>query len=300
MQELNLKILALDVGGTALKSALVESSNIQKSNEFLSNGKLGGEFVLSNIFKAIEMYDDYDVIGISTTGQVNSEEGYIIYANENVPNYTGMRLKDIITQKYHKPVFIENDVNAAAIGEGFFGAAKAEKDFLCLTYGTGIGGAIVLNKEVYKGISGVAGEVGHILTHPNGLSCGCGQKGCYEQYASVTALVREAMAINPSLTNGKLIFQSLANGDTATKKIVDNWIDEIIYGLVTLIHTFNPSCIVLGGGIMKEVYIIDQINAKIQTKIMSSYSKVKIIPAQLGNNAGVFGMVSIAQNAVQK
>ncbi|MDU6264220.1 MAG: ROK family protein [Anaerocolumna aminovalerica] len=295
-----MNILALDVGGTAIKSALINNGEILKGDECLSEARLGGPRLVENIMKTIDSYSDYDVISISTTGQVDSEKGCIIYANENVPDYTGTKLSMIIKKKYNKPVFLENDVNAAAIGEGFYGAGKGEKNFLCLTYGTGIGGAIVFNGKIYKGSNGVAGEMGHMVTHINGLSCNCGHKGCYEQYASTTALLRNAMAYDNTLNNGYLIFSELEQGNKEIKDIVDNWIDEIIYGLVNLIHIFNPSCIILGGGIMKQKYIINSINEKILNKIMDSFQGIKIVPAQLGNNAGVYGMAAIAEQRLKK
>lgn len=294
-----MNILALDVGGTAIKSALINNGQILKWNECLSEAKLGGPQLIKNIMKTIDSYHDYDVISISSTGQVDSEKGYIIYANENVPDYTGTKLCNIIEENYKKPVFLENDVNAAALGEGFYGAGKDEKDFICLTYGTGVGGAIVMNRKIYKGIHGVAGEMGHMVTHINGLPCNCGHKGCYEQYASTTALLRKVMAFDNIINNGHLIFSELEKGNNKIKDIVDNWIDEIIFGLINLVHIFNPSCIILGGGIMKQKYIIDSINEKIQDKIMDSFKGIKIVPAQLGNNAGVYGMAAIAEEKMK-
>ena len=286
-------ILALDVGGTAIKSALVKNSKIVKSFEFPSNAHLGGPHLLQNMFQVIERYSDYDVIGISTTGQVDSLNGSIVYANENVPNYTGTNLKEIITGRYHKPVFVENDVNAAALGECYYGAGKTESDFLCLTYGTGIGGAIIKNKQVYKGSSGSAGEFGHIITHPNDITCSCGQKGCYECYASATALVRRVSLEHPNLTNGRMIFEAFHQGDTSVMRLVDEWINEIVLGLVSLVHIFNPNLIVLGGGIMSQPYIIEAVDKKIHQNIMKSFSHVKIRAANLDNNAGIFGMVAL-------
>lgn len=294
-----MNILALDVGGTAIKSALINMGQILDSSECLSEAKLGGPQLVKNIMKTIDSYHNYDAISISSTGQVDSEKGCIIYANDNVPNYTGTKLSEIIREKYNKPVFLENDVNAAAIGEGFYGAGKGERDFLCLTYGTGIGGAIVFNGKIYKGNSGVAGEMGHMVTHINGLPCNCGQKGCYEQYASTTALLRNVMAYNKNINNGYQIFLELEKGNSKVKNIVDNWIDEILYGLINLVHIFNPSCIILGGGIMKQPYIIDLINEKLRHKIMDSFKDIKIVSAQLGNNAGVYGMAAIAEDSMK-
>lgn len=295
-----MNVLALDVGGTAIKSALILDGTIIESHEFPSDGKLGGPYVVQNMMNAVDSYDNYDVISISTTGQVDSENGLIIYANENVPNYTGTKLRELFEQKYKKPVFVENDVNAAAIGEGNYGAGKGEKDFLCLTYGTGIGGAIVIDHHVYKGSRGVAGEMGHIITHINGLPCSCGKRGCYEQYASTTALIRNTMSYDTRLDNGLAIFDAIRECNHTVKDMVDAWIDEIIYGLVTLIHIFNPSKIILGGGIMKQHYIVHVINDRIQEKLMDNFKNVLIVPAELGNNAGVFGMAAIAEQALKQ
>jgi len=290
-----MNVLALDVGGTAIKSALIMNGQIKEISECPSDGKLGGTYVIKNFMNVIDSYENYDVIGISTTGQVDSNLGHIIYANENVPNYTGTQISQIIKTKYHKPVFVENDVNAAAIGEGHYGAGRTYKDFLCLTYGTGIGGAIVINNQIYKGSHGVAGEMGHMITHINGLVCSCGNHGCYEQYASTTALVRKALSYDEKLVNGKLIFKELNAGNQEVKAIIDAWIEEILYGLVNLIHIFNPSCIILGGGIMKQEYIIQSVNNKIQDKLMNSFRNVTIVTAELNNSAGIYGMAAIAE-----
>lgn len=294
-----MKILTLDVGGTAIKSALMNNGVMESPRETPSEAKQGGPVLLGNIQKVIDACESYDAIGISTTGQVDSEQGSIIYANENVPNYTGMRLKDILEEKYHKPVFVENDVNAAAIGEAYYGAAVGQKEFLCLTYGTGIGGAIIMDGKVYGGAKGVAGEMGHILVHPNGRECACGLKGCYEQYASCTALVRSSYEANPDWGSGRIIFKEFYAGKPQAEKIINDWIDEIMLGLVTLVHIFNPSCIVLGGGIMNEQYIIDRVNKLLKERIMPSYRCVEVKHAKLGNNAGLYGMLAVVEQKIQ-
>lgn len=294
-----MKTLALDVGGTAIKSALFLNGEQVQTNECPSDGILGGPHVMKRIQNVIDSYHDYDVIGISTTGQVHPNTGTILYANENVPNYTGTNVKDILETIYQKPVYVENDVNAAALGEAYYGAGKHLDDFLCVTYGTGIGGAIVINKHIYTGSNFVAGELGHMITHPNGLVCNCGNRGCYEQYASTTALVRNASRLDPNFKNGRVLFDAMRNNNTIAKQQIDLWIDEIIYGLVNLIHLFNPPCIVLGGGIMNQPYVTDEINSRIQTRIMKSFQPVKLIPAMLENNAGVYGMLAIATKSKQ-
>ena len=294
-----MKILTLDVGGTAIKTALMVDGKMENAYEIPSEAKKGAAVLLKNIRKIIDACEDFDAVGISTAGQVDSEKGSIIFANENIPDYTGTELKSMLEAEYKKPVFVENDVNAAAIGEAYYGAAVGEKDFICLTHGTGVGGAIVIDGKVYGGARGVAGEIGHILVHPDGKECACGQKGCYEQYASCTALVKNSYDANPEWGSGRVIFKEFYAGQKKAEEIINAWIDEIILGLVTLTHIFNPTCIVLGGGIMNEQYIIDRINKLLPEKIMPSYRCVEVRHAKLGNNAGLYGMLATVENKLK-
>ncbi len=294
-----MKILTLDVGGTAIKTALMVDGKMENAYEIPSEAKKGAAVLLKNIRKIIDDCKEFDAVGISTAGQVDSEKGSIIFANENIPDYTGTELKAMLEAEYKKPVFVENDVNAAAIGEAYYGAAVGEKDFICLTHGTGVGGAIVIDGKVYGGARGVAGEIGHILIHPDGKECACGQKGCYEQYASCTALVKNSYDANPEWGSGRVIFKEFYAGQKKAEEIINAWIDEIILGLVTLTHIFNPTCIVLGGGIMNEQYIIDRINTLLPEKIMPSYRCVEVRHAKLGNNAGLYGMLATVENKMK-
>lgn len=292
-----MKIITLDIGGTAMKYAYFVDETLVMDDVCPSEANLGGPKVLENVLTIIrtirEKYE-IDAIGISTAGQVDSKTGTILYSNENIPNYTGTKVKELLEKEFLVPVYVENDVNAAAIGEAIYGAGKGEKDFLCLTYGTGIGGAIFLNHQLFKGNHGVAAEMGHMVTHPGGLPCGCGFYGCYEQYASTTALVRTAKAQNPELHNGKVIFSALEQNNQEAKRLVDHWIKEISYGLINLIYIFNPSLIVLGGGIMTQPYILTKLEELIKQSTVPSFHGVQIALASLGNLAGVYGMKAIA------
>lgn len=280
-----MKILAIDIGGTSIKACISDiDGNIENYQEFDSESQKGGKFLVDKIINIIEGYNGFEYIGISTAGQVHSEEGYIIYANENIPNYTGMRIKDILEDKFKVPVKVENDVNAAALGERRFGAGRGISDFLCLTYGTGIGGAIVIDSSIYKGHNGVAAEFGHIMTHRDGF---------YESYASTTALVRKAREISEDYRDGRTIFERLNQGDLQIKALLENWAFEVALGLISLIHIFNPSTIILGGGIMEQDIIVEMVENKTREMIVESFSDVNILKAKLGNKAGLLGAVSL-------
>lgn len=288
-----MKVLVFDIGGTSIKHGLCVDNVLTEVRETPTNAKLGGRHVLDTVISLASQQEGYDAIGISTAGQVNAEEGSIIYANENIPGYTGMQIRKELEENFHVPVAVENDVNAAALGEAIYGAGRAHKDFLCLTYGTGVGGAIVQGKEVYHGSSFSAAEFGAIVTHAEEK---IGSRdffdGCYERYASTTALVRKAMAYDPKLDNGRTIFANLE--DPNVMAILDSWVDEIMLGLSSLTHIFNPSCIILGGGIMVQPLILEKIRQKVSKYIMPSFAHVTIQPAELGNSAGLLGANHLA------
>lgn len=291
-----MNIVTIDIGGTAIKAGRFINGTLIKQHEVATMAQEGSQSVIERAKGAIAHYGKCDAIGISTAGQVDTEQGSICFANQNIPGYTGTPLKAIIQTAFGVPVAVENDVNAAAIGESLYGAAKGYKDFICLTFGTGVGGAIFINGSLYRGSRFVAGEFGHIITHQGGLSCACGAKGCYEQYASVSALVRQAMQVDQTLSDGKKIFSAIHQ--QPIRSIVDDWIQQVGVGISSLIHVFNPESVVLGGGIMAQPYITQYLNQWIPQNVMPCYSTVSLLPAQLGNNAGLYGAAALAKQAL--
>lgn len=282
-----MKIAVLDIGGTSIKSGLWSKGELRETGEQPTNAQEGAQSVIERSVKLLKSYDSFDAIGISTAGQVNSQEGYIRYANENLPGYTGMRVREIFEREFGVPAAVENDVNAAAVGEGKFGAGRGEKDFLCITYGTGVGGAIVTGGELYRGCAYSAGEFGGIVVHPQDRVEGDPFSGCYEKYASTTALVERAKRLDPSLQNGRKIFERIE--EPGVKAVVEEWTDEIVHGLVTLICIFNPSSVILGGGVMAQLYILERVEDKVRKRIMPSFNQVVLKQAELGNQAGLLG-----------
>lgn len=295
-----MNILALDIGGTAIKSAIVcpDGQRFER-RETPSEGKKGGHTLMRNALRLAEAYlpesspvepsAGFARIAISVTGQVNPDDGSILFANDNVPGFTGTKVRDIFADRFHVPVTVMNDVNAAALGEAHFGAGSDQADFVCLTYGTGVGGAIVINRAIYAGSRGAAGEFGHMVTHPDGQACTCGQDGCYEQYAATTALLRAGAARHPDYGDARGIFRLRAEGDIIARSLIAHWLREIALGLVNICHIFNPSCLVLGGGIMQEPGLVDEIRDQLQPLLMPSFRNVSVRAASLGNDAGLMG-----------
>jgi predicted NBD/HSP70 family sugar kinase len=291
---MGMNILAADIGGTNTKMGICdERGNVNQYKEYPTESHMGGPHVMEQLLVQMAAYTDYDAIAISTAGQVNSEEGYIVYANENIPNYTGMKIREIVANRFHKPVKVENDVNAAALGEAYFGAAESFHDFLCLTFGTGIGGAIVINRQIYRGANGVSAEFGHIFTHPLSEWSRGERKPYYETYASTTALIRMAKQADPECVDGKVFFDKIRVGNEQLNQILHGWAGEVAVGLASLIHIFNPSAIIVGGGVMEQDDLVRLVEAQTKELIMESFSGVKILKASLGNKAGLLGAASL-------
>ena len=283
-----MKILVFDVGGTSIKYGTCVDGQLIDVNEVPTEAKKGGPHILETLVSITEQHSDFDAIGVSTAGQVHSEDGYIIYANQNIPGYTGVQIGKTLEEKFHVPVAVENDVNSAALGEASFGSAKDFDDFLMLTYGTGVGGASIISKEVYYGSGYSASEFGAIITHSDARLSGTDYfDGCYEKYASTTGLVKLAMEYDSSLNSGREIFSRIE--DPNILKIIDKWVDEIWLGLASLIHIYNPSCVILGGGIMEQPLILKKILERKDFFVMPSFSHVSILTASLGNKAGLLG-----------
>lgn len=294
-----MRIAVIDIGGTNIKSGVWEDGEIKEVKENPTNAGLGGPHVMQMVTGILEEVQDFQAVGISTAGQVDTAKGMILYANENIPGYTGTRIKETVEKKFHVPTAVLNDVNSAAAGEAFYGVGKNQEDFLCLTYGTGVGGAIVINREVYNGSGYSAGEFGGIVTHPEDRNPEEDMfSGCYERYASTTALVNRVGKAFPELDSGRKIFAQI--GVPEVKELIDQWILEIVYGLVTLVHIFNPSMIVLGGGVMEQEYVAGKVREQLKKQIMTSFGNVEIAPAQLGNMAGMLGAAREAQKALEE
>ncbi|WP_432205431.1 ROK family protein (plasmid) [Cetobacterium somerae] len=289
-----MNIIAIDIGGTEIKYGLVtERGEVKFSSSLATEASKGVEQLLDKIYSIVGELKDKETLGIavSATGQIDGLAGKVVGGTNLIPGWIGTDLVKILEEKYSLPAVLENDVNCAALGEMWMGAAKNRKNFLCLTIGTGIGGGIVLDGKLLRGESSVAAEFGHIQIVKNGEKCGCGSTGCYQSYASTTALLKLAERKLGKKLNGKKIFDEVHKNNLEYKKVLDEWADYFTDGLAILIYIFNPSLIVIGGGVSKQgSFLKDIFQKSLETKVMKNYLNIlEMKMAERGNDAGMLG-----------
>ncbi len=283
-----MRLGVVDIGGTSIKSAVYEEGGLTGFAETPSQAHQGAEALLRQAQGLLAAMGALDGAGVSTRGQVNTQTGRILYDLDSViPGYSGTEAGAILEERLGIPVALENDVNCAAMAEAAFGAARNAPDFLCLTYGTCVGGAIVQNGRVFHGANYSAGEFGMMV-----LKAGAGYV-TYEEIASTTALCAAAQCIDPSLTNGREV--TAAMGRPEIHRAVEGWAGDVAAGLVSLIHIFNPSLVVLGGGIMEQDAIVSLIRERVMGQIAPGFGCARLLPARFGNRAGLMGAAAVIE-----
>lgn len=290
-----MNILAIDIGGTMIKYGLVSSDGeILSTDKIETEAEKGLENILNKIDNIFKKYKENNPIGVavSGTGQINGMIGKVIGGNPIIPNWIGANLVKILEEKYNLPAVLENDVNCVALGEKWIGAGKDLINFICLTIGTGIGGGIILNNQLFRGENFVAGEFGHILI----------KKGEFEQFASTTALIRLVKERTGKTLNGKEIFDLEKKEIVEYQKVISEWIENLTDGLSSIVYCFNPANIILGGGVIEQGEpLINRIKNSLFKKIGPQFKeKLNIIQAKLGNNAGMIGASYLLLEKINK
>jgi glucokinase-like ROK family protein len=233
-------------------------------------------------------------IGIGVPGIVNYEQGHILSA----PNlcWTNVNLKEIVETRFQVPVFIDNEANAGAIGEKWFGSGKKATDLLYVSAGTGIGAGIVINNELYRGSQGLAGEIGHMTVELKGLPCSCGNHGCWEEYASEKALFRymQNNATVDSLSVFDLIELAIG-GDQLAQEGFRNVGKYLGIGVANLINAFNPEIVIIGNTLpLVGDILMDELRQEVaQRCFASNYYSVKILPSELNMHACAMGAAAL-------
>ena len=290
-----MNILAIDIGGTMIKYGLVSSDGkILSTDKIKTEASKGLNNILNKIDNIFKRYKENNPVGIavSGTGQINGMIGKVIGGNPIIPNWIGTNLVKILEEKYNLPIVLENDVNCVALGEKWIGAGKDLSNFICLTIGTGIGGGIILNNQLFRGENFVAGEFGHILI----------KKGEFEQFASTTALIRLVKERTGKTLNGKEIFDLEKKEILEYQEVISEWIENLTDGLSSIIYCFNPANIILGGGVIEQGEpLINRIKNSLFKKIGPQFKeKLNIIQAKLGNNAGMIGASYLLLEKINK
>lgn len=281
-----------DIGGTTIKYGMIdEKEQLRSVSETPTDAYLGGTHILETILKITkEFVDIHDIRGvcISTAGMVDSTEGKIVFANSNIPDYSGINFKKAINEKFCLPCTVENDVYCAGIAEATSGAGKECNPVCCLTIGTGIGGCLVIDGKVYRGFSNSACEVGYMNINND----------WYERQCSVAALSKKVAAAKQMnegngqvIWDGKRILDSAKEGDEICIKALDEMTDLVGKGIANICYVLNPEVVVIGGGIMRqEDYILPRIKAGVQKYLIPQIANVtKIRTAYYSNNAGMMG-----------
>ncbi len=292
--------LGIDVGGTAVKIGIVDSEGVIAAKTEAPVNQDGYKTpVIETVLRTAEAFlaerpEKVLGVGVSATGQIDTKRVYVAGTCGNVSGWRYTEIGKMVNERLHLPCSANNDANCMCLGEAWIGAAKGYTDVIGITLGTGVGGGIITGGKILGGIRGIGGEIGHFTTHAiDGELCACGQRGCWERYASTSALVRKAQKIDPSLENGRLIFSRAAEGDETVLKLLDWWTDEIAAGIIGFVHVFNPQIVLIGGGVStQEELLIAPVRKKVLDHIMLAFvDGLKIERATLGNDAGLVGAV---------
>ncbi len=319
--------LGIDLGGTKTLAAIVDitSGAILASARKRTRAERGQEFVAQRTIElAHAALSDANLpagtmivaAGVGAAGQIDRKAGIVLDApNLGVKN---MHLGEILGQHFRTPVAVGNDVEVAALGEAIYGAGQNFTNFVCLFVGTGIGSGIVQNGRLYTGVSGTAGEVGHITIQAGGRLCSCGSRGCLEAYASRTAITRAIMAeihhgrssilaedaalqlkAGETIIRSGLLAHAIAQQDALVTEVVTEAADYLGYGLASIMNFYNPEAIILGGGVIEAIDLLFERavhRAKI-TALSMPAQKTKILRAKLGDFSGVVGAMCLGAQA---
>ena len=307
--------IGIDLGGTNIVAGIIDENNkiVAKASR-KTNAPRAAEGIFDDMAAAVKeataklgiTNDDVISIGVGTPGSVNKELELIEFANnlgfDNVPAYKMLRERTGIEK-----VWFDNDANCAALGEAVAGCGKGVKDFIMITLGTGVGSGIIVNGKLVTGLNYAAGEMGHTVIVYNGEQCNCGRRGCWERYASATALItqtKDAMRKNSSsvmwemvgndLNNvsGRTAFDAMRKGDDAAKKVVDKYIGYLACGISNIVNIFQPEILAVGGGIGNEKEnLLEPVRRVLASERYSIHAKkqTKLMAAELGNDAGIIG-----------
>ncbi len=292
-------VLAVDLGGTNIRMAAVADDgailhltrrptpkNVTPDELISLTGEMADEC-------AAHISADDRLVGIAFAAPAPAAKDFdgVLTQLPNLPSVSGMNLRTALEQRFSFPVTIENDANAAAIGENWLGASKGVDTSIIVTLGTGIGGGIIINGEPHRGKDGTAGEIGHFCVVPDGHPCGCGSHGCVEQYASATAILRMARESGLDAATSRDVYDAFQNGDERAIQVFSQMGTYLGIVLAGLVNTLNPDMIVISGGVAAAWdAFIEPLKNEVHRRAFEAPAKsVKIVRTHLDDNAGILG-----------
>lgn len=310
--------IGIDLGGTNISAGIAdENGNILvKASTPTMNGRAAEDIIddmsglCSKLMEELKLeVNDIESIGVGMPGTMDKKKGISIYANNL--NFDNVNIVEEMRKRINLPCYIENDANCAAIGENVCGVAYGSKSLIYITIGTGVGAGIIINGKVFDGSFGGGGEAGHMVIVAEGEECTCGRKGCWEAYASASALRREGRIAaakypnskiydlvdgNIKLIDAKTVFDAADLGDEIALEIIDKYIKYLGIGLVNLVNIFQPEAIIIGGGVCAQGdKVIKPLIKILNEKVYGKELKTKISIATLGNDAGIVGAAMLGK-----
>ena len=309
--------IGIDIGGTKVLGGVVTGTGEILATARRDTPREGGRALteaIANVANELAQQYPVDSIGVSAAGFISSDRQTML-ATPNISNWNGVNLVAELTEILHKKIVLENDANAAAWGEFKFGAGRGRNDLMMLTLGTGVGGGLILGGSVFRGAFGIGAELGHIRLVPDGQLCGCGIRGCLEQYASGLALLRharEAIDASPLLARnlldrgdgtieglrGNHITEAARDGDPVAIAAFNTMATYLGAGIASLCAVIDPSCVVLGGGVIDagELFLGPTRDAALRLIPFSGkHPYPEIVAAVLGNHAGLVGVADLSR-----
>lgn len=315
--------LGIDLGGTKTLAAVIDVSTgeVIASARKRTRAERGQDFVSQRTtelataaLNAAQLPDDVPLIaiGVGAAGQIDRKAGVVVDApNLGVHN---MNLASILGQQFNKPVSVGNDVEVAALGEYLYGAGQGYSNFVCMFVGTGIGSGIVQNGRMYTGLTGTAGEVGHMTIQAGGRICGCGARGCLEAYASRTAITKAIMAEihhgrssvladdaahqlkeGDTIIRSGMLAEAIKQKDELVIEMVSEAAEYLGYSLGSIMNFYNPDCIILGGGVIEAIDLLFETAVhRARTTALNAPRKTPILRSKLGDFSGVVGAACLA------
>lgn len=289
--------IGVDVGATKIAAGLVHGTAISKILTLPTNAPGGNSGVLANIINAIKVFIHPKVksIGIAAAGQIDQKNGVLI-SSPNMPQVKKLALTKRLQKIFQKPVVVDNDANCFTLAESIYGAGKNSHTVIGLTLGTGVGGGIVIDKKIFHGKQGLAGELGHIIIDANGYECSCKTHGTLEAYASGTAMSRLYHQFTGKYIDPIEIEQLAYKKEKAALRVFQLMSESLGVGIASLINIFNPDIIVLGGGLAHIDLLRKPAVVKAKKEVIyPALRKTKIVQTKLKEKAHIIGASLIAQ-----